>query len=148
MRDPAGLLRRGFELFGPVFAIRIGRGHAAVLIGPEKHRFFFQESDRKLSVTEAYRWMIPIVGAMFPLTVRPEVHRRYHRGTYAAPFTVEKIALYLEPMSRSVLSWLDSLKNEGEFELISTIERIAPTLWSALSSAAARRRGWFQALRT
>src|SRR5438128_6464021 len=61
-RDPARLFRDGYQQLGPIFSIRLGPQHAAVLVGPEANRFFFTETDRFLSMREVYRFLIPMFG--------------------------------------------------------------------------------------
>src|SRR5438045_3898116 len=51
-RDPLTLFRRGYAAHGPVFGIKLLFQPAVVLVGPEKMRFFFEDTDRTLSMSE------------------------------------------------------------------------------------------------
>jgi sterol 14alpha-demethylase len=64
-RDPAQLFRDGYRQLGPIFSIRLGPQHAAVVLGPESNRFFFTETDRFLSMREVYRFLVPMFGEEF-----------------------------------------------------------------------------------
>src|SRR5262245_22626019 len=52
--DPIGLIEKGYLEHGPIFSLRFGPQRVVVLLGPEHHRFFFHETDKKLSF-EVYR---------------------------------------------------------------------------------------------
>lgn len=45
LRDPVALLERGHRERGNLYTLRIGKQLAVVLLGPERSRFFFSETD-------------------------------------------------------------------------------------------------------
>jgi sterol 14-demethylase len=122
-RDRGDLLRRGYEQLGPVFALRLGPKLAAVLIGPEHSDLFFAETDGKLSMQEAYKFLVPMFGEAVGFAGGPEVYRA-QRPIYLELFKGRHMPGYVQVMSEEVRAWLDSLGDSGEFELVSTFERL------------------------
>jgi sterol 14-demethylase len=123
-RDPVALFRRGYELFGPMFAIKLGPKYAAVLLGPECNRFFFSETDRLLSMRQAYQFVIPMFGDKL-LFVAEQDEYREQRAILLPAFSGHSIDGYVTAMVREVTDWLDTLGDEGQFELVQCFGNIA-----------------------
>lgn len=115
-RDPGALFRRGYETHGTIFSIRLGPVRAAVLLGPEHHAFFFDQTDKVLSVGRTFKWMVPIFGNKFPLTAEASDHEKYF-PIYALPFQAKRMPGYVESMLCETMDWLRSLGDEGQLEL-------------------------------
>jgi sterol 14-demethylase len=139
-RDPVKLFRKGYEAFGPVFSIKLGPKRAAVILGPENHRFFFSETDRALSMSEVYRVFIPIFGDGFTLAAEPDEYRE-QRAILQPAFSGQRMDENVRVMVRETLEWLDGLGDEGEFELVASIEELSlHIIASALMGEEFRRR--------
>lgn len=54
LRAPEQLILRGHREHGGVFSLSLPGRRAVVLLGSERNRFFFSETDRALSVSAAY----------------------------------------------------------------------------------------------
>lgn len=120
MRDPVGLIERGRRLHGPVFGFHLGPKKAVVLLGPDKHRFFFHETDRRLSMRETFRWLEPAFGPRFPLTA--ERHRqRADRAVLQRPLVPPDLKIHAAGLIDETERWLDSLGDRGEFDLVDSI---------------------------
>lgn len=122
-RDSAKLLLRGYEELGHVFAIKLGPQNVAVIIGPEHHRSFFMETDKKLNIGSSYKFLHASFGEVFFMAGHDEYLRQKPFITQA--FRREKMIQYIEVMNQEVLKWLDSLEDEGEFEVMSTMADLA-----------------------
>lgn len=122
-RDPVALVRRGHQRHGPAFAIHLGRQPAAVLIGPDLHRIFFEETDRALSMQEVYRFLIPMFGEDIFFAAGREAYLDQRQVVLPA-FRGHKMAGYLEVMAAEVHAWLESLGDEGVFDVVGTFERL------------------------
>lgn len=118
-KDRQQLFRRGYETLGPIFSIRLLNKPAAVLIDPDYHQQFFAETDKKLSSAKAYTFLKAMFGEA-SLTAEPPVYYE-HRPVLYAPFKGEKMASYIRVMQLEVQQWLDSLGEQGEFELVSQL---------------------------
>ncbi len=122
-RDRGGLLRRGYETLGPVFSLRLGPKRVAVLIGPQHNGLFFAETDAKLSMREAYKFLIPMFGEPVGFAGGPVLYQE-QRGIYLQLFKGKHMPGYVRVMGEEVRAWLDSLGESGDFELVSALERL------------------------
>ncbi len=121
-RDLPGLLWRGYREHGNVFAIRLLNQKVAVVIGPEHHKTFFMETDRKLDMSRPYAFIRAIFGELAFLGSAEKY--QLQRKIIHAPFQREKMRQYLTIMQEQVQLWLDSLPDEGEMELVSEIGKV------------------------
>lgn len=114
-RDRTGLLERGYREHGNVFALKLANQNTAVLIGPENHKTFFMETDKKLSMEEPYKFLRDAIGNVAFLAT----HETYieQRPILHEPFKRHKMPQYIAVMQEQVQRWLDTLDDEGEFEL-------------------------------
>ncbi|HEY1014898.1 MAG TPA: cytochrome P450 [Herpetosiphonaceae bacterium] len=115
-------LRRGYETYGPVFAMKLGPQPVAVLAGPDHHQFFFKETDATLNIEKAYQFLAAMFGQV-GFTASPEVYQR-QRPVMMAPFQSSKMAGYVAVMAEETQRWLDGLGNLGAFEISKTMERL------------------------
>jgi sterol 14-demethylase len=121
-RNRPALLQRGLEEQGRIFAIRLGPQNVAVLVGPEYHRVFFAETDKRLNISSAYSFLRAIFGDVLFIASHDEYLRQRPFVTQA--FRREKMVHYLTVMEREVQKWIDSLGDEGEFEITSSMGRL------------------------
>lgn len=121
-RNRTGLLLRGLEEQGKVFTIKLGPQNVAVLIGPEYHRTFFMETDKKLNIGTPYKFLRASFGEVFFIAGHEEYLRQRPFVTQA--FRREKMAHYVTVMQREVQRWLDSLGEEGQFEIVEAMGRL------------------------
>lgn len=122
-RNRAGLLLRGLEEQGRVFTVKLGPQNVAVLIGPEYHRTFFMETDKSLNIATPYKFLRASFGEVFFMAGHDEYVRQKPFVTQA--FRRDKMVRYIEVMGREVQKWLDTLGDEGEFEIVATMSRLA-----------------------
>jgi sterol 14alpha-demethylase len=118
-RDPVSLFRRGYEQFGQCFSLRLGPKRAAVLIGPESHRFFFSETDNLLTVQEIYKFFIPIFGAQVLTSAEHEEYRE-QRAILLPAFSARSVDDYVSAIAYEVNDWLATLGDDGQFEMVSS----------------------------
>ena len=57
LRNRPALLQRGQKEVGPVFTVKLGPQNVVVMIGPEYHRVFFMETDKKLNIATPYKFL-------------------------------------------------------------------------------------------
>src|SRR5207244_7421260 len=113
----------------PVFGIRLGPQRGVVLIGPEYHRFFFSEVDRRLSVPELYRFVVPMFGEVV-MAVRDRETRRSHVALMQSAFQGRRLERYGRTMVAETRAWLDGLGG-GTFELWDELEPLSMNIASA-----------------
>ncbi len=118
-RNRPGLIRRGFEEHGGVFAIKLANQNVAVVIGPEHQKMFFMETDGRLSIQEPYQFLRAMFGEVLFLAPHDEYLRQ--RPLVQELFKREKMLHYVDVMQEVVQQWLDGLGDSGEMELTSEI---------------------------
>lgn len=118
----AELLERGYQECGLVFSIQLGNQNVAVLLGPELQQEFFLQTDKTLNMSEPYRFL----RAMFGEVAFVASHETYvrQRPILYEPFRGAKMGRYVQVMQQEVQKWLDTLDDEGEFELTEAITHV------------------------
>lgn len=129
-RDHVGVYQRAYRRYGPVFAVQLGPQKGVVLIGPKYHEFYFSEVDRKLSVPELYRFVVPMFGDVL-LAAADEDRRRRHVGLLRSAFQGGRLARYHDVMVEEVETWLDTLGDRGSFELWEAVEPLVMKIAAA-----------------
>lgn len=119
-RDHVEVFWRAYRTLGPIFSIRLGPQRAAVLIGPDNHRFFFSQVDKILSLPEVYRFVIPMFGGVLN-AAEEEAVRRSQLTLLHSAFQGEKMCSHVEVMARETTAWLDTLGSEGTFEVFEAL---------------------------
>lgn len=122
-RDHVAVFWRAYQALGPIFAIRLGPQRAVVILGPENHRFFFSEADNILSLPEVYKFVIPMFGQVLN-AAELEVRKR-QLAILQQAFQGKKMRSYVAVMVRETDAWLDTLGDEGVFELWRAFEALA-----------------------
>jgi sterol 14alpha-demethylase len=122
-KDPTGLFQRGYESLGPIFTINLARTKAVVLIGPDNHQYFFENTDRVLSMREVYRFLIPMFGKDIFFVAGPEAYKE-QRNMMLPAFSGRKMPGYIQVMAKETNAWLDTLGDEGRFDLVSSFETL------------------------
>lgn len=115
MNDRAGLVKRGYEEKGPIFSIKLASKNVAVVIGPDYQRVFFNETDKKLNMSTPYKFLRASFGEVLFIAGHDEYLRQ--RPLVIQAFRREKMMHYIEVMQREVQKWIDSLGDEGEFDI-------------------------------
>ena len=121
-KDRGKLLTRGYKEKGAVFSINLGISKAAVLIGPEYHKIFFDETDKKLNMSKAYGFLKALFGEV-AFIAGPEAYRNQRPLLYE-PFGRKKMMSYIQAMQLEIQAWIDQLDDEGEFEVVEEMIKI------------------------
>jgi sterol 14-demethylase len=87
------------------------------------HEFFFEQTDKKLVLDRAYRFIGPMFGEPVSFVAGPEAYRE-QRPLYGEIFTSRKMATYVAIMAQEVRAWRETLGTEGSFELVATCEQL------------------------
>ncbi|TWP50599.1 cytochrome P450 [Lentzea tibetensis] len=114
-RSPEELFRRGRAEHGDMFTFALPGGHKAVaLLGPERSRLFFAETDRALSVRPAY----PFIARMFApdfFFVAPFDEYRRQRQIILPRFQGRQLDGYVTAMDAEAVALIEQLGDAGEF---------------------------------
>lgn len=122
-RDHIAIFERGYREYGPVFAVRLGPQRGVVLVGPEYHRFYFDEVDLRLSVPELYRFVVPMFGEVL-LAVPDEGIRRRQVALMQSAFQGRRLERYALTMVDEARVWRERFGSGGTFELWDEVESL------------------------
>jgi sterol 14-demethylase len=121
--DPQDLFMRGYREHGSIFTIHLGPKPAAVVIGPEYNRFVLEQTDKKFTMQEGYSFLIPMFGEQVFFVAGHEEYLEQKRIMLPA-FRGRMMSSYVQVMQSETERWLDTLGDEGEFDLVSSFERL------------------------
>jgi sterol 14-demethylase len=129
-RDHLTLFERAYAEHGPIFGVRLGPQRGVLLIGPRYHDFYFREVDRRLSVPELYKFVVPMFGDVMMAATDTD-RRRRHVTLLQSAFQGRRLDRYVEVMAAEVDQWLDGLGDAGAFELWNTLEPVVMRIAAA-----------------
>jgi sterol 14alpha-demethylase len=133
------LFRRGFEEHGPLFCVRLGPYPAAVFCGEQMNEVFYKQTDQQLSMAEAYGFLKDMFGRV-AFTASSEEYEA-ERHVLHAPFKAGRMKGHVTVMQDEVESWLDTLGDEGRFELVAMTQGLTQQISAcALMGSAFRDR--------
>src|SRR5215813_15478965 len=120
MTDPVSLVRSGYEQHGRIFAINLGHKPMVVLLGPEYNRFFFEQTDKLLSIREGY----PFLKHMFDerlYFMGPIDEYKAQRAVLLPSFQGPRMNKYIAAMAQEANDFLDGLGDEGTLDVVETL---------------------------
>ncbi|MBK7406887.1 MAG: cytochrome P450 [Saprospirales bacterium] len=123
-RDRIGFLRKAQKEHGNTFAIQLGPRKIAVLLEPDDLEAVFMKNDLTLSVGQAYKF----VGTMFSpdyLYMADFEEYQEQRKVLLHAFKSEKLGNYLQAMQRELKDWMQDLGEEGEFDVVPEMSKLA-----------------------
>jgi sterol 14-demethylase len=119
-RDPVTLLKRGYRSRGRMFALNMMGRRMNVLLGPEHNRFFFEETDKLLSIRESMPFFLKMFSPDFYSFAEMDEYLR-QRAIIMPRFKAASMKQYVPVMAEESLNLVNRLGDEGEFDLIPTL---------------------------
>ncbi len=116
IRTPIELIGRGHREVGDVFSLRLPGKRAVVLLGTAHNRFFFGETDRKLSIRTAYPFFERMFAPEFYFFAGLDEYRR-QREIVVPRFQGRQLDGYVAVMAEETAAFEDRLGDSGEFDL-------------------------------
>jgi sterol 14alpha-demethylase len=117
LRSPETLMERGYREHGEVFGLRVAGKPFAVLVGAERAKFLFSETDRRLSIRLAYPFFRHMFSAESYFLAEHEEYKR-QREIVLPRFQSRNLAAYVDVMDRGMLELVDDLGREGTIDLV------------------------------
>ena len=102
-----------------------------MLLGPEHGKFLFAETDKRLSIREAYPFFFHMFGKGTYFLAEPEEYRR-QRDILLPQFSGKHVAGQVKLMERKVSRFISGLPAEGQFDLV---EAFGPLITDITASA-------------
>lgn len=122
-RDPVGLIQRGRDRHGDVFAFPLFGRTVHVLTGAASNEAFFKAPDTVLSAREAYQFTVPIFGNGVAYDTSPELMDQQLRMVHPA-LRDEKMQSYARFIEAEVERYLDGWGEAGTFDLLAAMNEI------------------------
>jgi sterol 14-demethylase len=122
MQDRTALFERGYREHGKLFTVKLGPQNAVVLGDKDHNRIFYQETDKKLNMSEVYDFLLAAFGEVL-FTAGVELYNN-QRPVLLAVFKRERMERYIEAMNQEVKNWLDTLGEHGEIDISAEMVRL------------------------
>ena len=122
-KNADGLIRRGKEEHGEIFAIRLLNKNTAVVNGADLHKFFYMETDNSLNMSNAYQMLEAAFGQV--LFIASEEAYENQKPLLQYVFSREKMAAYVQNIQYEVQRWLDSLGESGEINITTEMQKLS-----------------------
>jgi sterol 14alpha-demethylase len=119
-RDPVAVLKRGYKTKGKLFSFSILGRRMNVMLGPEHNRFFFEETDKLLSIRESMPFFLKMFSPEFYSFAEMDDYLR-QRAVVMPRFKAASMKQYVAVMAEESLNLVERLGDEGEFDLIPTL---------------------------
>lgn len=117
LRNPVPLLERGLAEHGSVFSMQLANKKAVVMLGPEHNAFFFDETDKRLSIRAGYDFFRRMFGDDFYTMADFESYKQ-QRGILLPRFQAQEMRKYVGIMAYETAQFATRLGKEGSFDLI------------------------------
>jgi sterol 14-demethylase len=149
LRNPISVVERGQREHGRIFGWHLAGRPMVALLGPEYHRFFFAETDRRLSIRAAYPFFVRMFDRDFYLFAEFEEYQR-QRELVLPRFRGKSLDSYVAVMAAETDRLIDELGDSGEFDLV---DRLGPLVMHIAADAflgpdiSVRMRGFFEEFR-
>ena len=119
-RDPVAVLRQGYQTKGHLFSFKIMGRRMNVMLGPEHNKFFFEETDKLLSIRESMPFFLKMFSPDFYSFAEMDEYLR-QRAVIMPRFKAASMKQYVGIMAEETLNLTERLGDEGEFDLITTL---------------------------
>ncbi len=119
-KDPVSVLRKGYQTKGKLFSFKIMGRRMNVMLGTEHNKFFFEETDKLLSIRESMPYFLKMFSPDFYSFAEMDEYLR-QRAVIMPRFKAAAMKQYVGIMAEESLNLVDRLGDEGEFDLIQTL---------------------------
>ncbi|WP_280467915.1 cytochrome P450 [Nocardia cyriacigeorgica] len=113
---PERVLWRGQRQHGNIFQLAMPGADVVVLLGKRNSDFFFKETDKRLSISDAYPFFTRMFGPEFYFMGGVEQWKK-QREVVLPRFQGAQIADYVRVMDQEAARFVESLGEHGEFDL-------------------------------
>lgn len=120
IRHPIGISERGYQEQGRIFSVNIPGQSSIMLIGPEHNRFFFSETDKRLSIKTAYPFFVRMFDPAFYFFAGMDEYKR-QRALVLPRFQGKQLQNYVNTMVEEVKELDEKLGDSGEFDLVEVL---------------------------
>jgi len=116
MNAPIRFLKKGYKEHGNIFSMKLPGQKVVVMLGPEYNSFFFNETDKLLSVRGAYPFFQRMFNKDFFANAEFEEYKR-QRDIILPCFRATVMPNYIDIMAFETFNFMDKLGDHGTFDL-------------------------------
>ena len=117
MRDPVQMIEKGYRENGEIFSISLPGKQAYMLIGPAHNKFVFDQTDKLLSIEEAYPFFERMFSSNFFYFGGFEAYKK-QKNIIIPCFKNTIMPNYLDAMIEETNDFMESLGDAGSFDLL------------------------------
>jgi sterol 14-demethylase len=118
------LIEEGYRQHGRIFSFKLGSQPCVMLLGPELNRFFFEETDKLLSIRDPYPFFIRMFGNNIYYLAEPAEYKE-QRAIVVPCFQGKRMNGYVGVIAKEAEIFMHQLGDEGVFELVPTLGPVA-----------------------
>ena len=107
LKEPLDVIERGHTTLGNLFRFRLGNRDVVMGLGPENAKTVFEETDKPLSIREAYPFFTRMFNERLYFFAEPAGYKE-QRELILPCFQGKRMAGYVEVMSREAGRFLDA----------------------------------------
>lgn len=117
LRHPEEALVRGWQERGNAFTLDLGGQKAAVLVGPEHNKWFFDHTDKLLSMREGYPFLVRMFDERVYFFAEPREYLA-QRSILLPCFKGARLNDYLPAMAEEARAFLDGIGDGDTVDLV------------------------------
>ncbi|MFT4924043.1 MAG: sterol 14-demethylase [Phenylobacterium sp.] len=125
IKDKAQLFNRGYDELGDIFTVKVPHT-MVVLSGPERHKWFYKETDKGLNVEKAYEILKYALGEVL-LTANEEQYAKQRKFLHLI-LNAEQNETYVKAMNIEVDAWLARLGDSGKMEIMEELQLVSQSV--------------------
>ena len=110
-RDPVAVLKRGYKTKGRLFSFSIMGRRMNVMLGPEHNKFFFEETDKLLSIRESMPFFLKMFSPDFYSFAEMEEYLK-QRAIIMPRFKAASMKQYVGIMAEESIGLVERLGDE------------------------------------
>ncbi len=118
LKKPLDLLKKGYEEHGDMYTLKLGNDNAVVMLGPQHHKFFFNQTDKLLDIKEGYPFFVRMFNEHFYFLGDYESYTA-QRSLIIPCFKNTQMPDYVDIMLYETHRFMQKIGDEGEFDLLS-----------------------------
>lgn len=122
-KSPMKMLKRCYDMYGPVYTIPILNQRLTILLGPEAQEPFFRSPDEVLSPQECYKFMKPVFGPGVVYDASRK-NRQVQFQSMSNGLRSSRMRSYVPKIEKETYEFLNNWGEEGEVDLFQALSEL------------------------
>jgi len=121
--SPVKMVRRCYDMYGPVYTVPVANKRMTFLIGPEAQEAFCKATDEVLGQDEVYQFMKPVFGPGVVYDA-PKKKRQVQFQSMANGLRTSRLKCYVAKIEKETRDFLEDWGDEGEIDLFHALSEL------------------------